>query len=523
MDRTELEASSLHFAGFVLDQARACLQGADGAEIALRPKAFDLLLLLARNAGRVMAKDALLDAVWPGVHVSEDSLFQAVREARRAIDDEAGTILRSVAKRGYMLDVAVRQNSGAHATASPALTPPDDRPSLVVLPFANVGGDPEQGYFADGVSEEITMALARFRSFLVIAPASAAAFRDQPPDVREIGRILGVRYVLEGSVRRAGERLRISGRLVEAATGAHLWDDRFEGAAEDLFAMQDRVTEAAAAALEPRIRQAEIDRAQRKPTQDLSAYDLYLRALPYAHEQTRADNEAAMRLLEQALARDPSFARACATLAATTASAIYQGWSDDYRAQQARAQELARRTLAMNSADPVVLSKIGYVLSLPPGELEFGRSLLARATELGPNLADAWHFAGWTSLWAGDLDLAANALDRAERLDPLSPDIARVWTGRGALRFFSGRPEVAIGVLRRAVARSPDWPPPRVYLFVSLVAAGALDDARNEARALLRIQPNRTIRRTRETNAYRPPWMMEMLLDAMRRAGVPEE
>jgi TolB-like protein len=335
MDRAgTTTAESLSFAGFTLDQARACLRSADGTEIALRPTAFDLLLFLARNAGRTVGKEALLEAVWPGVHVGEDSLFQAVHEARRAIGDEPGKVLRSVPKRGYMLDIAVRQENAVHEAASPTLLPPADRPSLVVLPFANVGGDPEQAYFADGVTDEITLALSRFRSFLVIASGSAFTFKDRQPDVREVGRVLGVRYVLEGSVRRAGERLRISGQLVEASTGAHLWADRFEGAADDLFALQDRVTEAVAAALEPRIQQAEIERALRKPTPNLSAYDLYLRALPHVYPWTAADAAIAGPLLEEAVARDPKFARAYVTLGYAIMHAIFPGWQADYREAQ---------------------------------------------------------------------------------------------------------------------------------------------------------------------------------------------
>ena len=524
MDRAETTtAQSLSFAGFTLDQERACVRGADGAEITLRPKAFDLLLFLARNAGRAVTKDALLEAAWPGVHVGEDSLFQAVREARRAIGDEAGTILRSVPKRGYMLDVAVRQDSDAHQPKPPALVPPADRASLVVLPFANVGGDPEQGYFADGVTDEITLALARFQSFLVIARGSAFTFKDRQPDVREVGRVLGVRYVLEGSVRRAGERLRISGQLVEASTGAHLWADRFEGAADELFVLQDRVTEAVAAALEPRIQQAEIERAQRKPTTDLSAYDLYLRALPHVYPWTAADPAIAGPLLEEAIARDPKFARAYVTLGYAMMHAIFPGWQADYRAAQVRSQELARHALSLDSSDPLVLARAGFLLSMPNGEIELGKSLLSRAMELGPNLVEAWARSGWASIWTGELDAAVVQLARAERLDPLAPTIVATWTAQGAVNFFSRRPDAAIPILRRAIARAPDWAPPRVYLAVTLVQLGLHDEAKAEAQALLELQPNRTIRRTRETNAYKPGWMQDLLYDSMRQAGIPEE
>jgi TolB-like protein len=424
MDRAGTTPSQrLHFAGFTLDQARACLRGADGAEIALRPKAFDLLLFLAGNAGRAVPKDALLETLWPGVHVGDDSLFQAVREARRAIGDEAGAILRSVPKRGYMLDVAVRRGGEPTEPASPALVPQADRPSLVVLPFANVGGDPEQAYFADGVTDEITMALSRFHSFLVIARGSAFTFKDRRPDVHEVGRTLGVRYVLEGSVRRAGEQLRISGQLVQPATGAHLWADRFDGEAADLFALQDRVTDAVAAALEPRIQQAEIERAQRKPTTDLSAYDLYLRALPHVRAQTAAANQAAVALLEQAISIDARFARANAILAFAAADGIFVGSGADVGAARDRSLALVRRAMEIDSTDPLVVAIAGYAFALLAREFELGRSLLDRAVELNPNLSFAWLWAGWAATFRSECDAATAMLERAERLDPLAPNI----------------------------------------------------------------------------------------------------
>jgi TolB-like protein len=522
MDRAETSAASLHFAGFTLDQQRACLRGAAGAEIALRPKAFDLLVFLARNAGRTVSKDALLEAVWPGVHVGDDSLFQAVREARRAIGDVTGSLLRSVPKRGYMLDAVVQQPGEAAATAQ-ALVPPPDRPSLVVLPFANVGGDPEQGYFADGVTDEITMALSRFRSFLVIARGSAFSFKDHPADVRQVGSALGVRYVLQGSVRRSDDRLRISGQLVEAATAAHLWADRFEGEAADLFALQDRVTESVAAALEPRIQQAEIDRALRKPTTDLTAYDLYFRALPHVRVQTAPANQAAVALLEQAILMDPQFARAYAILAFTVAQGIFVGSQADVGAARDRSLALARRAMEIDSTDPLVVAIAGYVFALQARELELGRSLLDRAVDQSPNLSFAWLWAGWAATFGGECDAAIAMLERAERLDPLAPDIHMVWAGYGAAHLFAGRYEKALGHLRRAVTRAPESPPARVHLVAALVGLGQIEDARREGADLMRIQPNRSIRRTRRHMMLRDARLGEWYLNSLRQAGIPEE
>lgn len=259
MDKTA-EGRVLHFAGVTLDGVRGCLRGPDAAEVLLAPKPFNLLMVLARNAGRTMSKDALLDAVWPGVHVSEDSLFQAVREARRAIGDEAGAVLRSVPRRGYLLDAVVSEGAAQRLQVTPEtqlpLAPPTDRPSLVVLPFQNMSGDPEQAYFADGMVEEITSALSRIGWLFVIARNTAFTFGSHAADLREVGHTLGVRYVLQGSVRKAGGQVRIGCQLVEAANGHHIWTERFEGDLADVFALQDRVAEAVAGAIEPSLRVA---------------------------------------------------------------------------------------------------------------------------------------------------------------------------------------------------------------------------------------------------------------------------
>ncbi|WP_270934334.1 winged helix-turn-helix domain-containing protein [Falsiroseomonas oryzae] len=294
------EGEVLRFAGVKFDLRRGSLRNAAGAEVPIAPKPFDLLRTLACEAGRTLSKDALLDAVWPGVTVTEDSLFQAVREARRAIGDEDGHVLRSIPRRGYMLDAAVDAAPAVPPVAEP-LTPPEDRPSLVVLPFANMSGDPEQDYFADGMVEEITSALGRIRWIFVIARNSAFTYKGRAVDVRQVGRELGVRYVVEGSARKAGGRVRIARQLDEVESGRQLWSERFDAALDDIFELRDHVTEAVAGALEPSLRAAEIRRASAKPTGSLVAYDLYLRALPHHYAFTKADSVTALDLLRRAV------------------------------------------------------------------------------------------------------------------------------------------------------------------------------------------------------------------------------
>jgi adenylate cyclase len=428
----------------------------------------------------------------------------------------------------YRLVVASLRTSrpGAPATSDsprlqvPRLTLPD-RPSLVVLPFQNMSADSEQEYFADGMVEDITTALSQIRWLFVIARNSAFTYKGRAVDVRQVGHELGVRYVVEGSVRRAGERVRITAQLVEADGGRHIWADRFDGTMSGVFDVQDRVTGAVAAALEPRLRQVETERAQRKSTADLTAYDLYLRALPHYYSKTAASDAAALSLLEAAIARDPGFAQATALLARAIANGMWFGWQVDYVAAKRRAEHLARHALALDPSDPFVLAVGGYVLAVVCGEHELGGGLLTRAIELNPNFAEGWIAAAWGASCSGQLELALERFTVAERLDPLSPDISEIWHGRGVAHYFSGRFEDAVAEERRSMGAKPEHAGLRTYLIAALVGQGEFEAARMEVSALLRLQPSRTLRRTRETNHYRG-WMMEMYLDALRRAGIPE-
>jgi TolB-like protein len=284
------------FAGFTLDLSRAALLDAAGQQVPLRPKSFDVLRHLLENPGRLVSREELLEAIWAGVFVADDNVTGCIAEIRRAVG-ERGPMLRTIPKRGYLLEAEVTRSAEhrgeirgsekpsaveKHAAGDgpTRLLPPSDRPSLVVLPFTNLSGDPEQEYFADGMTEELTTALIQLRWFFVIARNSAFTYKGRAVDVRQVGRELGVRYILEGSIRRSGKRVRISAQLVDAVSGGHIWADRFDRDLIDVFELQDCVTRSVASAIEPSLRRAEIDRARYKPTDSLDAYDLYLRALP---------------------------------------------------------------------------------------------------------------------------------------------------------------------------------------------------------------------------------------------------
>jgi adenylate cyclase len=297
--------------------------------------------------------------------------------------------------------VRVFRIASGPATPAKKPLPLPDKPSIAVLPFQNLSGDPEQEYFADGIVEEIITALSRFRSLFVIARHSSFTYKGSVVDVKQVGRELGARYVLEGSVRKAANRVRITGQLIDALTGIHLWADRFEGAIDDIFDLQDQVTASVVGAIAPKLEQAEIERARAKPTENLNAYDLYLRALPLYYANTRAENDEAFRLLRQAVTLDPNYALAKALTAACVAMRDIQGISPS-KSETDDAIRLAREALDGGWDDPSVLDFAGWVLSILAHDNEAGLAALDRALALNVNSARALRLSGWVRLSSGD-------------------------------------------------------------------------------------------------------------------------
>jgi TolB-like protein len=296
------------------------------------------------NAGRLLDRDTIFRSIWADVVVTEDAITQCVREVRRALSDEAQTIIKTVPRRGYVFaaDVTKLADKQSTAPAAAEVMPLPDKPSIAVLPFQNISSDPEQEYFADGMVEEIITGLSRVRSFFVIARNSSFTYKGRAVDVKQVGRELGVRYVLEGSVRKAGNRVRISGKLVDALNGVHLWAERFDSELGDVFDLQDRVTTGVVSAIEPTIRSAEIKRAQHKPTDNLQAYDLLLRALPHIYSCVRERHEEAINLLRWAIDIDPTYASAFARLAWCLYLRIAMGWTRAAEPELKEAVRLAR-------------------------------------------------------------------------------------------------------------------------------------------------------------------------------------
>ena len=351
--------------------------------------------------------------------------------------------------------------------------------SIAVLPFANLSGDPAQDYFADGMVDDILTALARFKSLAVIARQSSFAYKDRAVDVREVGRELGVRYVLEGSVQRSDRRVRITGQLIDAATGSHVWADRFEGDLAEVFDLQDRLTEDVVGILEPQIRRAEIERARRARPDNLHAYDLYLRALPHVYAMRPADNELGLNLLNEAMRLDPEYTPARAFASWCYEQRVTREWSSLQPEDAGRAIQLARETLDADTGDANAISIAGFVLVMVGRDYEPGLAALRDAVRLNPFDVFVLMNGGWGEVWAGSLDDAVALFQRAKALSPRDPAASFVVTGLAMVALLAGDYEEAVERASEAAALYPAWDATFFVLALALAHADRLDEARD--------------------------------------------
>jgi TolB-like protein/class 3 adenylate cyclase len=390
--------------------------------------------------------------------------------------------------------------------------PLPDKPSIAVLPFANMSGDPEQEYFADGMVEEIITALSRIRWLFVIARNSSFTYKGQAVDVKQVGRELGVRYVLEGSVRKAGGRVRITAQLIDAQSGTHLWADRFDGSLEDIFDLQDKVASSVAGVIEPAVQAAEIARSADRPTTDLTAYELYLRALPHCHSWERERVHSALELLEQAIELDPSFGPALALAALCHHHFDRLGGAQDPDLHRRAAVDYVRRALHVARDDPTTIGNAAGVLGSFGGDINPAIALADRALALNPNFATGWRMSGWLRLWAGDLDVAIEHFETAFRL---SPRESHTRIGIGEAQFLQRRFDEAIVTLLTAQEALPGHTQTYRYLASCYAHMGRLDEAREMVRQLRGIA--RTI--VPNTVPFRKAEHREFILSGLRLAA----
>jgi adenylate cyclase len=459
-----------------------------------------------------------------GVCISDDAQRQVRGKVEVGFDDMGEQSLKNIAEpmRAWRVRLdSTTASPAAKPDTAPALTLPE-KPSIAVLPFQNMSGDPEQEHFADGMVEDIITGLSRSKALLVIARNSTFTYKGKAVDIKQVGRELGVRYVLEGSVRKSGNRVRITGQLIDAATGAHLWADRFDGLLDDIFDLQDRVASSVIGAISPQLERAEIERAQRKPTESLRAYDYYLRALAASYRFTREANLEIIELTRAASAIDPQFALpyALAVFSFTQRKAF--GWITNIADEISETRRLAARATELDRDDARVLAMAGFGLCYVVGEVEEGAVLLARAILLDPNLVLARTWMGWTKVYLGDMDGAIEQLEVALRVNPLDPLRHTISTAMAYAHFFAGRNDEASALATVVVRQQPNFIPGQRIMMACHAVAGRIDEARQACAAALRIDPTQRISVSNARAPFRRPQDIDKLEQAFRIAGMPE-
>lgn len=522
----------LAFGEHRLDIARRELRR--GAElVSLPPKAFDLLVFLVQHRDRVVGKDDLLREVWGGRIVSESAITTRINAVRRALADDgtAQRLVRTFVGRGIRFVGEVRDLSEAEVLTInvPNEQSPDQapqlpaKPSLAVLPFQNMSGDPDQEYFADGVVEEITIAIARFPWLLVIARNSAFAYKGRAVDVRQVARELGVRYVLEGSVRKAGNRVRITGQLIDTATLGHIWAGRFDGALDNIFELQDQVTVGVVCAIEPKLRLAEIDRALRKPTESLDAYDFYLRAQAQAFKRTKEGMAEAVCLARKALELDPGYGPAMARLAQSLAMQGVRGWIPLSGPEAEEGVRMARQAIAAAGDDQWTLTYAGMAIAILIRDYDAALAAIDRAIELNPNFALAIAFRALFLSYQHDrADEAIRWAERALSLNPLDPSMFSAWMAMAFAYLAAGRYEAGLPWAERARREAGGLP--SLCLKLSLCGhLGRQQEAGECLRELRAVFPAATIARLNELQPGLTAELKARFAEGWRKVGLPEK
>src|SRR5262245_45892658 len=488
----------------------------DETSVRLGGRALDVLHSLAAAKGDVVSKTELLSRVWPGMAVGENNLQVQISLLRKTLQEDTGeSYLVTVPGRGYRL---VGLDMLAQGPALP------NKPSIAVLPFENISDDAGQEYFADGIVEDIITALCRIRWLFVIARNTSFSFKNRAVDMKQVGRELGVRYLLEGSVRKDTQRVRITAQLVDAGSGMHLWADHFDSGIENIFDLQDRVTESVVGAITRQLEQAEIERAKRKPTNRLDAYDYFLRGMASAHRITRDGTGDALALFARAIELDNDFAAPYGASAFCYVVRKICGWTANRAQEVAETTRLARLVAHLGQDDAVALAFGGLALGYVAGDLEGALALVDRALSLNPNLATAWYASGTVRAFrGGEPDMAIEHLQRAMRLSPRDPLMFTMQGVTAFAHFLAGRYEEAATWAEKAF-----WEQPNILATLRIAAASNALAGRQEkaqwavARAL-ELDPDMRLSNLKDRiGIFRRPEDYAKYADALRRAGLPE-
>jgi TolB-like protein/Flp pilus assembly protein TadD len=469
------DSGTISFGRFTLDPRRQTLTR-DGETIALGHRGCVLLEALLDARGETVTKAALIERAWPGTIVEEGNLTVQVAALRKALGDE---FIVTVPRVGYRL-VAPAE---AQSVSTGGL------PSVVVLPFANLSGDVAEDYFADGIVEDITTALSRFGTFSVVSRSSAFVYKGRAFDVREAARELGVRYALEGGVRRQGQRVRVTAKLLDAESGSHLWGDKFDGDLGDIFAFQDAITESVIGLVEPELRRAEIERSRRKRPENLDAYDLYLQALPYMNGVDTEGYREALALLRRAVALDPGFALGHVYLAWSIEKRLHWGVSNPEVDSVEECLAHARRAYELDPDEPIVMAVAGFIFNTVGDQHEAGLSMSRKAVTANPNSPIALILCGTAEMLVGDRDRAMECFLRSIKLSPNAPDIFTAVSAVGNLEFMRGNDEAAVEWCERSLRMFKEWPMTYWTLVPALATLGRMDEAKAALAKLMEIAP----------------------------------
>jgi TolB-like protein/Tfp pilus assembly protein PilF len=495
--------------------------------ISITPQVFDLLHYLICNRERVVSRDDLINTIWNGRSVSDAALTTRLNAARIAIGDSGKEqrFIKTLPRKGFRFIAVVREAPEREGGAAPDEIEPkksdlalSDKPSIAVLPFENMSGDPEQEYFADGMVEDIITALSRFKTLFVIARHSSFAFKGNAVDIKEVGRKLGARYVLEGSVRKASGKVRITGQLIDAVSGAHLWADRFERDLADVFALQDELTLAVVSAIEPKMLQAEIAMATRRRPENLSAYDFYLRALQQHYLMTREGFAEAIRQVHRALELDPGFGAVAALGGICHMQNVVLGYADDPQFDRKEAIRLVRLALNIDDNDPDILAKASVISAFMVGDSEAEIEMADRAVVLNPNSWATWNGRGWVYIYAGLPEEAIRSFERAISMSPLGPRLHATLTGVAQAHIELRRFDEAIVALTKALRQNASNSGTYRCLASAFAHAGHRMEARAAAARVLEMDPAFTI----SALIARVPNNSNWFIEGLRKAGLPE-
>jgi TolB-like protein len=512
------------FQGCALDpQARELRR--DDALVPIEPQVFDLLVHLIRNRARVVSKDELLQSIWHGRIVSDSALANRINAARIAVGDDGETqrFIRTLPRKGFRFVGEVAEDAPATKSSAqaPAKLALPDQPSLVVLPFADMSASQNEGHFADGITEDLITELARIRWLFVIARNSAFVYKNRVVDVKQVSRELGVRYVLEGSVRRSGKRLRINAQLVDATTGVHQWAERFDRAAGDIFAIQDEITASVAAAVEPNVLASEGTRAGSLSSADLSAWELVARAQGDFWRLTQPDHEAAIAGLRKAVGRSPQYAPAHALMGFALGFAAHMGWAEKATSVPLGRQH-AERAIALDDRNPWGYSALGYA-AMMQRRTEEAIAAFRQAVALNPSSAAAHSHLSHGLAFAGQSDEAIKHGQMAMRLSPVDPEMARFLGGLAIAHYTARRFEEAVKFTRENLRLRPAFQGAQRLHAASLAQSGRVEEARVFLSSVRRThRPALTLSWARENVPYQTPKLIELFVDGLRKAGLQE-